>query len=96
MINAKINMKRLEFDQSKCVKLHISKENRKQCTVDGDVNMRCVLLEVQEKEMKSGENEKYVGDIIASNGSKKKKSCNGSNFPNIWDSELNQSWLSLH
>ena len=31
IINAKINMKRLEFDQTKCVKLHISNEERKPC-----------------------------------------------------------------
>ena len=31
IINAKINMKRLEFNQTKCVKLHISKNERKLC-----------------------------------------------------------------
>ena len=73
VINAKINLKRLEFNQSKCIKLHINKEDRKQYGVGGDDlnprNVRCVLLKVQEKEMKSGSKEKYVGDIISSNGS---------------------------
>ena len=74
VINAKINMKRLEFNQSKCVQLHICKEDKKQCSKSGgdDLkprNVRCVLLEVQETEMKSGGNEKYIGDIISANGS---------------------------
>ena len=60
IINAKINMKKLNFNQTKCGKLHISKETR---------NVKCVFLEVQDEEMMAGDQEKYIGDFISSNGS---------------------------
>ena len=71
VINAKINMKKMEFNQSKCVKLHVSKEERKDCSKsEANVkNVKCVFLEVQEAEMRIAEKEKYIGDIISSNGS---------------------------
>ena len=73
VINAKVNMKRLEFNTSKCVKLHVSKAERKSCAnVEPNArnaNAKCVILEVQDLEMKEGDNEKYVGDIISSSGS---------------------------
>ena len=74
IINAKINLKQLEFNQSKCLKLHISKEDKKMCRKAGEEeplarNVQCVFLEVQECEMKSADNEKYIGDFISSNGS---------------------------
>ena len=52
IINAKIDMKRLSFNQTKCVKLHICKEDRKQCPEskkENIRNVRCVLLEVQDE-----------------------------------------------
>lgn len=66
-------MKKLEFNQSKCVKLHISKAERKGCS-NATRNVNCVFLEVQESEMREAESERYIGDII---------SCNGSNDANI-------------
>ena len=76
VINAKINMKRLEFNQKKCVKLHISKEKRKVCSEnDPDSrNVNCAFLQVQDCQMKDGDEERYIGDVI---------SCNGSNDSNI-------------
>ena len=66
VINAKINMKRLEFNQKKCVKLHISKEKRKVCSKnDPDSrNVNCAFLQVQDCEMKDGDKERYIGDVI--------------------------------
>ena len=73
VINAKINMKRLEFNATKCVKLHICKESRNLCpkTERGlEIrNVKCVFLEAQDSEMKSVSDEKYVGDVISSTGS---------------------------
>ena len=74
IINEKINMKRLEFNQTKCAKLHISKEDKKVCRKTGEEetnerNVQCVLLEVQDCEMKRVDNEKYIGDVISSDGS---------------------------
>ena len=75
VINAKTDMKKLEFNQKKCVKLHISKADRK-CTNNEPItrNVKCTFLQVQDFEMKEAEDEKYVGDVI---------SCNGSNDGNI-------------
>jgi hypothetical protein len=45
VINAKITMKKLEYNKTKCVKLHICKENRKLCPKDEEAqsrNVRCV------------------------------------------------------
>ena len=70
VINAKINLKKLEFNKNKCVKLHICKDqfncSKSQSSIK---NMKCVFLEVQKSEMKSAENEKYIGDVISQNGS---------------------------
>ena len=70
VINAKINLKKLEFNKNKCVKLHICKDqfncSKSQSSIQ---NMKCVFLEVQKSEMKSAENEKYIGDVISQNGS---------------------------
>ena len=76
VINAKVNMKKLEFNKNKCVKMHVSKADRKKCTVNqpNARDAKCVFLEVQDFEMKLEENEKYVGDVI---------SCNGINDANI-------------
>ena len=68
VINAKINMKKLEFNQSKCVKLHISKEDRKNCLKSEVKTSKCVLLKVQGSEMTEAENEKYIGDVVSCNG----------------------------
>ena len=71
VIDAKINMKKLEFNQTKCVKLHICKDNSNMCTksVSGVRGVRCVFLEVQETEMKKADTEKYIGDVISDTGS---------------------------
>ena len=74
IINAKINMKRLEFNQSKCVKLHVCKDERKGCSESNAKNVNCTLLDVQNSEMRMSREEKYVGDLV---------SANGSNDPNI-------------
>ena len=69
LVNAEINIKKLEFNQSKCVKLHISKENRKPCADGSTKDSKCVFLEVQDFEMKEAPTEKYIGDIISNDGS---------------------------
>ena len=71
VINAKINMKNLEFSATKCVKLHICKENRKPSPKDESnaKNVRCVFLSAQDTEMVSADSEKYIGDVISSTGS---------------------------
>ena len=69
VINAKMNLKKLEFNQTKCVKLHVCKENKKKCSIAATRNVGCVFLEVQDAEMQSAESEKYIGDVISSNGS---------------------------
>ena len=74
IINAKINMKRLEFNQSKCVKLHVCKDERKGCSESNAKNVNCTLLDVQNSEMRMSREEKYAGDMV---------SANGSNDPNI-------------
>ena len=69
-------MKKMDFNQKKCVKLHISKEERNVCPrMEADNKIvKCVFLKVQKCEMKSAEEEKYIGDVISSN-------C--SNDPNV-------------
>ena len=52
VINGKINAKRLEFNQDKCVKLHVSKNQNKNCCrtklgSSDQVSVSCVQLEVQ-------------------------------------------------
>ena len=71
IINAKINMKRLEFNQSKCVKLHVCKDDRNRCTdTESSVrNAKCAFLDVQNSEMRMSGDEKYIGDVISANGS---------------------------
>ena len=71
LINAKVSMKKLEFNQSKCVKLHVAKAERKTCGNTGARagNAKCVYLEVQDSEMRDAEQEKYVGDVISNTGS---------------------------
>ena len=71
LINAKVSMKKLEFNQSKCVKLHVAKAERKTCGNTGPRagNAKCVYLEVQDSEMRDAEQEKYVGDVISNTGS---------------------------
>ena len=74
IINGKVNVKRLEFNKQKCVKLHISHSQTKKCcnTQLGDSqqrNVSCVQLEVQNKEMELSTTEKYIGDVISDDGS---------------------------
>ena len=76
VINAKINMKRMEFNQSKCKKLHICKAERTNCSKAGINSSKSAFMEVQECEMNIADNEKYIGDVISSN-------ANGSNDANI-------------
>ena len=68
IINAKINMKKLTLNQTKCVKLHICKDDRKPCpkpkSDSANIrNVRCVFLEVQDCEMQNAENEKYIFEM---------------------------------
>ena len=67
VINAKVSMKRLEFNKTKCVKLHVSKAERQSCA--NSRKAKCVNLDVQESQMKDEENEKYIGDVISNGGS---------------------------
>ena len=74
IVNGKMNVKRLEFNTDKCVKLHVSPNQRKNCcnTKLGDVEQKtvsCVALEVQDSAMKQCDTEKYIGDIVSSDGS---------------------------
>ena len=64
-------MKKLEFNETKCVKLHICREERKICPISNlrTKKVNCVFLEVQDCEMRSADSEKYIGDLISSNGS---------------------------
>ena len=64
-------MKKLEFNQSKCVKLHVAKAERRTCGNTGPRagNAKCVYLEIQDSEMRDAEQEKYVGDVISNTGS---------------------------
>ena len=64
IINANFNIKKLEFNQSKCVKLHICKNRRNSCPMS-----LCVELEVQDCEMRSANEEKCIGDLVSANGS---------------------------
>ena len=67
IINAKLNMKKLEFNKSKCVKLHICKNRRNSCPMSQ--NVKCVELEVQDSEMRSANEEKYIEDLVSADGS---------------------------
>ena len=71
VINAKVGMKRLEFNKSKCVKLHVSNAEKKTCSNTGPRtrDAKCVFLEVQDSEMRDAESERYVGDVISNTGS---------------------------
>ena len=69
IINAKINMKRLEFNQSKSVKLHICKYDSNRSTESNARNAKCAFLDVQNSEMRMSGDEKYIGDVISANGS---------------------------
>ena len=52
IIIAKINLKKLKFNQTKCVKLHVCKETKKQCSTAAaedsiNINVKCAFLEEQ-------------------------------------------------
>ena len=57
MINTFIESKKLKLSESKCFRLHIGKEHE-----------NCPSLKVHEHNMKESEREKYLGDIVDSNG----------------------------
>ena len=72
IINGKINAKRLKFNKSKCVKLHVNAADRRRCckTKLGDEDLKvvsCVELEVQD--MTESTYERYIGDMVSSDGS---------------------------
>ena len=67
IINAKISLKKLELSQKKCVKLHISKEDRKRC--DSENLRKCAFLKVEDNDMREEIEEKYIGDIVSASGS---------------------------
>ena len=58
-INAKIKANKLEFGPKKCHKIHVS---------NGKLNCECLLLKVQDSEMKETACEKYLGDKISGDG----------------------------
>ena len=59
-INTNIKADKLSFGVSKCVKLHISGNNKNDCD--------CLKLTVQDSEMKKVDSVKYLGDEISSDG----------------------------
>ena len=66
-INAKIDLKKLELNKKKCVKLHVSKSDRKNCNIQ---NVRkCLFLKIEESDMREENDEKYIGDIVSASGS---------------------------
>ena len=60
-LNAKIQSKRLWFSETKCHQIHIGQDAR-----------FCPSLKVHDKEMKKVDDDKYLGDIISSDGSNQK------------------------
>ena len=60
VINAFIGSKKLRLSESKCKRIHISKEK------GNDTN--CPVLKVHDKEMSSTDKDKYLGDIVHSSG----------------------------
>ena len=68
IINAKIESRKLEFNQRKCVNMHV-----------GPNKQSCLRLKVHEKEILETETQRYLGDIISStgnNGNNIKERCN--------------------
>ena len=57
VINTFIESKKLKLSESKCFRVHIGKDHDK-----------CPKLKVHEHDMKDSDKEKYLGDIIDSNG----------------------------
>ena len=57
LINTFVESKKLKLSESKCFRLHIGKDHE-----------NCPTLKVHEHEMKDSEREKYLGDIVDSNG----------------------------
>ena len=53
IVTSKIEMKKLEFNVSKCKKIHIGKEN-----------VNCCDLKVHNQVMEVSEAEKYLGEIV--------------------------------
>ena len=66
-INAKIDLKKLQLNKKKCVKLHVSKLDRKNCNKQSV--RKCAFLKIEESDMREENDEKYIGDIIAASGS---------------------------
>ena len=60
VINSFIENKKLTLSANKCGKVHISKKSEN--------NMFCHKLKVHESEMKISKQEKYLGDIVHTNG----------------------------
>ena len=54
---SKVQCKRLELSETKCVKMHLGKDT-----------LNCPNLEVNGKEMKITDKEKYLGDLLSSSG----------------------------
>ena len=48
---------------------HVSKESRKGCTESNARNVKCAFLDVKNSEMRMSGEEKYIGNVISSNGS---------------------------
>ena len=54
-VQSKVDTKKLELSDTKCVKMHIGSK----------INL-CPTLKIHEQEMKISEKEKYLGDVITS------------------------------
>ena len=57
LMQSKVQCKRLELSETKCFKMH-----------DGKDTLICPNLEVNGKEMKTTDKEKYLGDLLSSSG----------------------------
>ena len=55
LVQSKVDCKKLELSDSKCYKMHLGQEN-----------VSCPSLKVNNKEMQSSNQEKYLGDVISS------------------------------
>ena len=63
VINVLIESKKLKLSAKKCGKVHIGKKNEN--------NIHCHKLRVHESEMRVSKQEKYLGDIVHTNGKMK-------------------------
>ena len=60
VINSFIEMKKLTLSENKCKRIHVSKKTEN--------SQKCPELKVHNKNMKSATQEKYLGDVVNTNG----------------------------